>query len=245
MPEIDPEVGETRPSHHEAEPSATAPLPDKERRRQERIAAKRARILDAAESLFARQDYVKTTVDEIATAASVSKGLIYLHFTGKEALLEAVVDRELADWSRATAHSVTEAGGTIVHIIANTLRASIEHARANPLLCAILAQEPRLPLPRDPQRIGSRTRVLDLYLSVLEPLLRHGVESGELRHDLDVPRTAYSIWLVHDGLVRSLFVESRITDDQQADALVEAAVAMVSNGIGDPVQSTPSVLYRK
>ena len=57
-----------------------------------------ARILAAAEELFATQGFAKTTVDEIAAAASVSKGLVYDHYPSKEALLGEVWERLVAAW---------------------------------------------------------------------------------------------------------------------------------------------------
>jgi AcrR family transcriptional regulator len=51
------------------------------------------RILDATERLLARFGYDKTTVDDIAQEAGVSKRTIYLHFAGKEAVALASIDR--------------------------------------------------------------------------------------------------------------------------------------------------------
>ena len=53
------------------------------------------RILDAAANLIAHYGYDKTTVDEIAREAGVSKGAIYLHFKSKEDLFEALLLREI------------------------------------------------------------------------------------------------------------------------------------------------------
>ena len=44
----------------------------------------RTSILDAAERLFVRYGYKKTTVDEIAQEAHIGKGTVYLHFQSKE-----------------------------------------------------------------------------------------------------------------------------------------------------------------
>src|SRR5262245_48040654 len=51
------------------------------------------RILDAAERLLARFGYDKTTVDDMAAEAGVSKRTIYLHFAGKEEVALASIDR--------------------------------------------------------------------------------------------------------------------------------------------------------
>ena len=47
-------------------------------------------MLDAARSSFGRKGYAQTSVDEIAAAARVTKGAVYHHFAGKEALFRAV-----------------------------------------------------------------------------------------------------------------------------------------------------------
>ncbi|WP_152045967.1 TetR family transcriptional regulator [Aureimonas psammosilenae] len=53
----------------------------------------RATILDAAERVFHRQGVANTSLAEIASEASVTRGAIYWHFAGKLALFEAMSDR--------------------------------------------------------------------------------------------------------------------------------------------------------
>ena len=55
--------------------------------------ATRTSILDAAEELFGRFGYRKTTVQEIAEEAGIGKGSIYLHFESKRAVALATIDR--------------------------------------------------------------------------------------------------------------------------------------------------------
>jgi AcrR family transcriptional regulator len=50
-------------------------------------------ILDAADSLFQRYGYQKTTVDDIAREARIGKGTIYLHFKSKEAVALSCLSR--------------------------------------------------------------------------------------------------------------------------------------------------------
>lgn len=50
-------------------------------------------IVEAADRLFERYGYKKTTVDEIAQAAGIGKGSIYLHFKSKEEIALAWVDQ--------------------------------------------------------------------------------------------------------------------------------------------------------
>jgi AcrR family transcriptional regulator len=61
--------------------------------RQERAITRQERILDAALDVFAEQGYQQATVDEIASMARTSKGGIYFHFPGKDAIFLALLDR--------------------------------------------------------------------------------------------------------------------------------------------------------
>jgi len=61
--------------------------------------ATRRHLVAAATDLFAARGYEATSIDNVLDAAGVSRGALYHHFTGKEALFEAVleaVEEELA-----------------------------------------------------------------------------------------------------------------------------------------------------
>lgn len=55
---------------------------------------RRERVLDAAQRLFLKYGYDKTTVSDIAREAGISKGAVYLAFDGKEAVMDALLMRE-------------------------------------------------------------------------------------------------------------------------------------------------------
>src|SRR6202163_4362824 len=56
-----------------------------------RSARKRQAILDAAATIFLRQGYLGTSMDEIAAGAGVSKQTVYKHFADKERLFVEIV----------------------------------------------------------------------------------------------------------------------------------------------------------
>jgi TetR/AcrR family transcriptional repressor of mexJK operon len=56
-----------------------------------RVVRSRAAVLDAATTLFLRDGYSATTMDDIAETAGVSKRTVYNNFTDKEALFREVV----------------------------------------------------------------------------------------------------------------------------------------------------------
>lgn len=66
------------------------------------------KIIDAAEALFAEKSYEATTLREIAKAVGIKEPSIYAHFSNKEAIYNAVIDRalkpffnEVYAWNRA------------------------------------------------------------------------------------------------------------------------------------------------
>jgi AcrR family transcriptional regulator len=56
---------------------------------------RRQQLLDIGRSLFAERGFEATSIEEIASRASVSKPVVYEHFGGKEGLYAVVVDREM------------------------------------------------------------------------------------------------------------------------------------------------------
>lgn len=62
------------------------------RRAQYSASTKRA-LIDVAEELLTEQGYSATSLDQIVAGARVTKGALYHHFSGKQALFEAVFER--------------------------------------------------------------------------------------------------------------------------------------------------------
>jgi AcrR family transcriptional regulator len=60
----------------------------------EEDSAKRRQILDGARKLFMTLGFDGASMGEIARAAGVSKGTLYVYFTDKSALFEAIVEQE-------------------------------------------------------------------------------------------------------------------------------------------------------
>ena len=188
-----------------------------------------ARILHAAEELFATHGFANTTVDEIAAAAGVSKGLVYDHYVSKEALLGAIWDQLVEDWTRAVSegkfdeNAIADSIGAMVH-------GSLEYVRTNPLLRRIIAPRPGLADPRRSQsQLGSGAAT-----GGPGAVLAHVIRRGQLRRDLDVAHTAEVIWLLHFTLTRELFVGPQQTLRADSEELLRSAVELVVAGLRAP-----------
>jgi AcrR family transcriptional regulator len=65
--------------------------------REEKKAQTRERLLDAAQTVFARRGIVAASLDEIAEEAGLTKGAVYSNFESKEDLFQAVLDDRYND----------------------------------------------------------------------------------------------------------------------------------------------------
>lgn len=69
--------------------------------RQQYSASTKRGLVDVAEELFTEHGYAATSLDAIVSGARVTKGALYHHFSGKQALFESVFERVESDASRA------------------------------------------------------------------------------------------------------------------------------------------------
>src|SRR6201981_1271716 len=84
--------------HAAARPAAPAPAIS---RQQQRTAATRAKLLAAAQFIFARDGFEASRLEEIAARAGFTRGAFYAHFDSKEDLLFALMERVVSERVRA------------------------------------------------------------------------------------------------------------------------------------------------
>ena len=69
----------------------------------------REHILEAALELFAEKGYLGTSMSDIANRLGVTKGALYKHYTGKQEILDSIVERmNQMDYERAEAYEMPE-----------------------------------------------------------------------------------------------------------------------------------------
>jgi AcrR family transcriptional regulator len=76
-------------------------------RRQEYSEATQRALLDSATRLFAKHGFDRTSLDEVAARARVTKGAVYHHFSSKQSLFEAVAD----EMEQQTLTAILDAAG--------------------------------------------------------------------------------------------------------------------------------------
>lgn len=206
--------------------TATTPLSSP--LRLDRAERTRRRILDAAARCYASTGFSKTTVEQIASAAGVSKAIVYHHFGAKEAILEALLERMLEDWARVSnLEGYLAAGSGVLDAFERSLRASLDFARKSPLLRALFQLEPALLLG-----LGGSASVQKSMHEARERMiaaLRRGLASGELRGELDAERAADLLRLVTIALCDHLLLPQWL--DASDERLIATCVDVLRRGL--------------
>jgi len=194
----------------------------------ERAERTRRRILEGAGRCFAELGFAKATVEEIARTAGVSKALVYVHFRGKEELLEAVFAATLEEWGAFTWSAIERAGdGSVAAALATMHRASIEYARDHPLLRSIVNREAAIAVAPHLRPLGRAAQ--ESWRERLVALIESGITSGELRADLDAALVADVVRLLHMAFLDRLFDPDPINVTNPD--LVETSIQVLHGGI--------------
>lgn len=139
-----------------------------------RVEAKESSILDAAEKIFARVGFDGAKVSEIARAASVAEGTVYLYYKNKQDLLAGVVGRF---WTQLTlgAEAAIEPDATTAMQLEQLGRYHLQ-SLLNQFEVVSLTYRAR------PQQEQDLDQVRE-YVRVFDRIMQRGVDRGELPKD--------------------------------------------------------------
>jgi AcrR family transcriptional regulator len=197
---------------------------------QRRADARPQEILDAAYRVFTEKGFAAARMDDIAQAAGVTKGTVYLYFDSKETVFKALIVGAFSErFDRLTA-LLADFDGSCGELLAEVLRA----------LGEFVATSDRIGLPkivigeigRFPELAKFyRHEVIGRGMKLWEAILKRGIARGEFR-DLPIehairlciaPVLLAAIW-------RTTFAQF---DEQPYDiaGLIEAHIDMLLRGL--------------
>lgn len=87
----------------------------------------RDRLLDAAEACFGRSGIAKTTIEDVAKEASVSRATVYRHFSGRDKVVSGVIVRATErhlEKIRSRVDAQPDLGSAVLEFVQVTLRAA-------------------------------------------------------------------------------------------------------------------------
>ena len=201
----------------------------------------RTLLLDAAEQVFFDQGFASTSLEDVARAASVTRGAIYWHFKNKFDLFAAMVERvrlpieSLADGAACESQDPL---GQLRELIVRILRETATNARRRRVLTIVFH---RCELVGDAGGMDTRQRLAFMDCTRrIEQSLGKAVAGGQLPANLDAQRAALALHAYVTGLISNwLFLPSAFDLADQAESFADAGISMVKSGVGLELQSSP------
>lgn len=183
----------------------------------------RSAIISAAQSIFARFGFRKTTVDEIARAAHKAKSSIYRYFKSKEEIFRTIVEKESQILKEKIEKSINAQSNPKEKIRAYVItRMRVLKKLAN--FYSALKDEY---LEHYAFIETIRKKYFKDEIKVIEKILKAGVEQGVFVIE-DLKLTAFAIVVALKGLEYPLIEESEILNTEQA---INSLLRVLFNGI--------------
>ncbi len=161
------------------------------------------RVAAAALDQFADFGIRRSTIDDVARRAGVSRVTVFRRFENKQRLIEVVVAREIRRGAAELA-KVWQDGESLEQRMLHGLSFTVGYVSGHPLFDRLLRSEPEVLLPLFTVNGGP---ALELYRSLLAELLRAEIQAGRAATaDPDrvaevIARLAISLVLTRDGTV--------------------------------------------
>jgi AcrR family transcriptional regulator len=185
--------------------------------------AKEQEIIAAAASLFKEKGYRATTLEDIAAAVGMLKGSLYYYIRSKEELLYLVVRdpiRQAYNKLEEIVNSDAPVTAKITQAIANHVAIFHQHY---PHIAVYLHDFHNVMQKLKDNSIEAPKE----YQQLLAQLLQQGVDSGELRSDLDMTVAGYAILGMCNWMYRWYKPEGNLS----AEAIADVFTKLVLEGL--------------
>ena len=198
---------------------------------------KRRRILEAAIRTFGRRGFHEARIAEIAAAARVAEGTVYLYFRNKEDLLGVVFDESMDD-VLAKGRAIVRSKGSAGERLTGLVDLHLEFIGSDRDLASVFQIE----LRRSARLVErfSRSKLVE-YFRLLGEVLRDGIASGEFRRDLE-PRLAVRILF---GAADEVLSEWLLSGEKKPSANAKQLVGTLLLGFGQEEKTKSSLKVKR
>ncbi len=196
-------------------------------RRQEYSASTKRALVDVASELFTKRGYAGTSLDEIVSGARVTKGALYHHFSGKQALFEAVFETVEAEATAAIRKAVRDHDDPWEKALSG-LRAFLD-----------VVQQPgyrRIVIQEGPAILGYerfREQEERSTFGIVQEIVSSVLES----YDLEPSMVETFSRIFFGAMSAAGTAVSSADDSERASAEVEAAIAFILGGLQQQAES--------
>lgn len=175
----------------------------------------RTRILDAAYTQFSKTGIQRSTMEDVARRAGVSRITVYRRFPGKDVLVEQVVRREFRRYFDRFLADIEQAD-TVAERVVLGFVSSLRAIRGNPLIGGLLDVEPDLLMA---SMIGDGGRTLATVRAFVAGQLKQEQAAGNVSRKLDVDLAAELMVRVSTSFLLIPGQVVDVDDDEQLAAV--------------------------
>jgi TetR/AcrR family acrAB operon transcriptional repressor len=179
------------------------------RRTKEQALATRNQLLDAAETVFHRQGVARSSLDDIARAAGLTRGAVYWHFADKADLFAAMMDRTVLPMEQALRQATDDPGtdpiAAMRQTLMETLQAVVDDPRTRRALEIAVF---RVEMTGDMEVVQARRiAVRAAFLALYERALSRAQASGQIQAREPARTLALGLFALVDGLAQNWLLQ--------------------------------------
>jgi len=203
------------------------------RRTKEEALATRNAVLDAAVRVFAVKGVARSSLDDIAKEAGVTRGAIYWHFTNKIDLLNTLWDEVLSLYTPLTEASENpdepDPLGKMKALYLSFFIGMVEDQRQQQLFRILFDDSDR---SKDTEVIRQRHVIIRRErLQGIQTVLVNARDRGQLPPDFDVRVGAVAVLAFIHGLIANWIMTPDLFDiKKEAPLLIEGMLQMLRTG---------------
>ena len=179
------------------------------------------------------KNYADVTMDQIAKAAGVTKGALYHHFAGKQALYLEMMHADLQE-KRDLLRSAVERPGSCRARLSRLTKRFLDLPPEKRDLIKLVRRD--INIFKDPLR----KQIMRAYRAALpeqiEAVLREGIEKGQL-----APADARLLSWMYVAMVEMMLTHNTATLFEGDDAMLEAVLDLFFAGAGQAAESSVSL----
>ncbi|WP_197016745.1 TetR/AcrR family transcriptional regulator [Actinomadura viridis] len=190
----------------------------------------RVRILDAAYEQFCRMGIQRSTMEDVARRAGVSRITVYRRFATKDALVEQVVRREFRRYFDRFLEEIGQAETAADRVVLGFV-SSLKAIRGNPLIGGLIATEPDLMVP---SMINDGGRTLETVRGFVAGQLRREQNAGNVARELDTDLVAEMMVRISASFLTIPGHLVDLDDDEQLAALARRFLVPMLEPSGPP-----------
>lgn len=174
----------------------------KERKDREK-GARREEIISAAEKIFFEKGLAQATMDEIADAAELSKGTLYLYYKSKEDLYLSVAMKG-SEILYQLFSKVLASGAPAIKMIANLGEAYYEYFQSyrDYFRMYYFFENSQVQSQVSPEMMEICQQCDRSIWNLVVSVLQRGIDEGVLRKDLDPLEAGVMLWSNSNGIMR-------------------------------------------